>query len=93
MTFRAMIPHVRNDSRAGLGVLGGGTFGHGGSGNGLGRNGGPVTEMSATIEVLFPFTTPGANFINVLRAAFTHADSQGVSLFCAFGICVRKSCS
>ena len=46
-----MIPHVRNDSRAGLGVIGGGTFGHGGSGHGLGRNGVPVTEMSATVEV------------------------------------------
>ena len=44
---------------------------------------------------------PGVNFTNVLRAAFTFyryqkrrkKDSQVKQLFCAFGICVSKSCS
>ncbi len=41
----------------------------------------------------------GVNFINVLRAAFTHADPKSaekdswvVSLCCAFGIYAHKSC-
>ncbi len=43
-----MIPHVRNDSRAGLGVLG---SMNGGQLNGRTNGGGPVTEMSATVEI------------------------------------------
>jgi len=42
--------------------------------------------------------SPGVNFFNVLRTAFTSAGpeiaqkhSQVVSLFCAFGICACKS--
>jgi len=42
---------------------------------------------------------PGVDFTNILQAAFTRADpksaknySQVISLFCAFGICARKSC-
>ena len=54
--FRAMIPHVRNESRAGLGVpdL---TCGNGGSG----RNCGAVTEMSATVEYLEGRRYPGVD--------------------------------
>ena len=44
--------------------------------------------------------TPGANFINVLQAAFTLTDPKSIKklldltvFFCAFGICERKSCS
>jgi len=43
---------------------------------------------------------PGVNFTNVLQAAFTQTDpksakkySQATSLFCALGICGRKSCT
>jgi hypothetical protein len=44
-----MIPHVRNDSRTGLGLISNGHFnGHGLNAN---RNGGPVTEVMGTIEV------------------------------------------
>jgi len=45
------------------------------------------------------YKKPSVNFMNILQAAFTCADpesakkdSQVVSLFCAFGICGRKSC-
>ena len=45
-------------------------------------------------------STPGVNFINVLWAAFMHANTksekkcgQAVSLFCTFRICVDKSCA
>ena len=48
-SFRAMIPHVRNDSRAGLGQLGSCHF-NGHCTNG-GRNGGPFTEVSGTVEI------------------------------------------
>ena len=44
--------------------------------------------------------TPGVNFTNVLQAAFTLADPESTkkaaqldSLFCAFGVCMRKICS
>jgi len=42
--------------------------------------------------------TLGVNFVNVLRATFMHADPKAqkdsqVVIFCAFGICTRKSCS
>jgi hypothetical protein len=44
-------------------------------------------------------TCQGVNISNVLQAAFTRGDpksaikdSQVVSLFCTFGICMRKSC-
>ena len=40
-----MIPHVRNDSRAGLGGMGNGHFRNGT------RNGGPFTEVRGTIEL------------------------------------------
>ena len=49
LCFRAMIPHVRNDSRAGLGQMGSCHF-NGHSNNG-GRNGGPFTEVSGTVEI------------------------------------------
>ena len=51
-----MIPHVRNESRAGLGVpdL---TCGNGGSG----RNGGPVTEILANIEYVEGQRYPGVD--------------------------------